>query len=141
MWLRERSRLYLVPSADVAVAYEMARRGDSDGAIPVIRKAVDDLFQAGQRVAYALALAILVETLLDRGAECDIVEAEAAIDQLANLPGSERWVVRDIWLLRLRALLSRASGDDLAYRDFVSRYRRMARSLGFEGHIAMAEAM
>jgi hypothetical protein len=141
MWLRERSRLYLVPSADVAVAYEMARRGDSDGAIPVIRKAVDDLFQAGQRVAYALALAILVETLLDRGAERDIVEAEAAIDQLANLPGSERWVVCDIWLLRLRALLSRASGDDLAYRDLVSRYGRMARSLGFEGHIAMAEAM
>jgi len=47
----------------------------------------------------------------------------------------------DIWLLRLRALLARARGDDVAYRDLVGRYRAMAGSLGFEGHIAWAEAM
>ena len=44
-------------------------------------------------------------------------------------------------LLRLGALLSRASGDDVAYRDLVTRYRAMAESLGFEGHIAWAEAL
>ena len=44
-------------------------------------------------------------------------------------------------MLRLSALLSRARGDDGAYRDLVSRYRAMAESLGFEGHIAWAEAM
>jgi hypothetical protein len=49
--------------------------------------------------------------------------------------------MREIWLLRLRALLSRARGDGLAYRDLASRYRAMAESLGFEGHIAMAKAM
>ena len=49
--------------------------------------------------------------------------------------------MRDITLLRLRALLARARGDDVAYRDLVSRYRAMAESLGFEGHIAWAEAM
>ena len=42
---------------------------------------------------------------------------------------------------RLRALLARARGDDEASRDLVSRYRAMAESLGFEGHIAWAEAM
>ena len=47
----------------------------------------------------------------------------------------------EITLLRLRALLSRARGDNVAYRDLVGRYRAMAESLGFEGHIAMAEAM
>ena len=50
-------------------------------------------------------------------------------------------VIRDIWLLRLRALLARARGDDVAYRDLAIRYRAMAKSLGFEGHIAWAEAM
>jgi hypothetical protein len=45
-----------------------------------------------------------------------------------------------MWLLRLRALLARAHGDP-AYTDFRDRYRDMARSLGFEGHIAWAEAM
>ena len=50
-------------------------------------------------------------------------------------------MIRDIWLLRLRALLARARGDEDAYRDLVNRYRAMAESLGFEGHIAWAEAM
>jgi hypothetical protein len=47
----------------------------------------------------------------------------------------------DIWLLRLRALLARAHGDAVAYADFRDRYRDMARTLGYEGHIAWAEAM
>jgi hypothetical protein len=50
-------------------------------------------------------------------------------------------VLREIWLLRLRALLARAHGEDSAYRDYRDRYRDMARSLGFEGHIKWAEAM
>ncbi len=49
--------------------------------------------------------------------------------------------MRDITLLRLRALLARSRGDDVAYRDLVTQYRAMAESLGFEGHIAWAEAM
>ena len=70
-----------------------------------------------------------------------MAEAEAAIERLAAAPADEGLVIRDIWLLRLRALLARARGDDVAYRDLVSRYRAMAESLGFEGHIAWAEAM
>ena len=50
-------------------------------------------------------------------------------------------MVRDITLLRLRVLMARACGDDIAYKDLASRYRAMAESLGFEGHIAWAEAM
>ena len=44
-------------------------------------------------------------------------------------------------MLRMRALLSHARGDDAAYCEFRDRYRDMAESLGFEGHIAMAKAM
>jgi hypothetical protein len=50
-------------------------------------------------------------------------------------------VIREIWLLRLRALLARARGDEDAYRDYRDRYRAMATSLCFEGHMAWAEAM
>jgi hypothetical protein len=53
----------------------------------------------------------------------------------------EVWAIREITLLRLRALLAGARGDEDAYRDLVGRYRAMAESLGFEGHIAWAEAM
>jgi hypothetical protein len=41
----------------------------------------------------------------------------------------------------VRALLTRVRGDDVGYRDLASRYRAMAESLGFEGHIAWAGAM
>jgi hypothetical protein len=60
---------------------------------------------------------------------------------LANLRADPGSAMLDVTLLRLRALLARARGDDLAYRDLVGRYRAMAESLGFEGHIAWAEAM
>jgi hypothetical protein len=79
--------------------------------------------------------------LLDRGAEGDVAEADAAIERLAAAPTGDDLVIRDIWLLRLRALLSRAHSDDNGYRNYRDRYRAMAESLGFEGHIAWAEAM
>ena len=79
--------------------------------------------------------------LLDRAAESDVGEAEAAIERFATASADEGLVIRDIWLLRLRALLARTRGDEAAYRDFRDRYRDRARSLGFEGHIVWAEAM
>lgn len=85
--------------------------------------------------------ASLVEALLERGTQRDVAEAQHAIDRVANLPHAESWVVGQIWLLRLRALVARARGDEAAYRDFRHRYRAMANSLGFQGHIALADAM
>jgi hypothetical protein len=68
-------------------------------------------------------------------------EAEAAIERLAVAPADEGLVMRDIWLLRLQTLLAQAQGDEAAYRDYRDRYRAMAESLGFEGHMKWAEAM
>jgi adenylate cyclase len=44
-------------------------------------------------------------------------------------------------LLRLRALEAQSRGDVATYAQFRDRYRDMAKRLGFEGHIALAEAM
>jgi hypothetical protein len=79
--------------------------------------------------------------LLERGAGGDKAEAEAAIERLAATQGDQGLVIYDIWLLRLRALLGRAVGDDPTYRQFRDRYRAMATELGFEGHTAWAEEM
>jgi hypothetical protein len=107
-----------------------------------MRAAVDHLFGEGQLLAWAIpATGVLVETLLERGADGDVAEAEAAIERLASGSADDGLVMREIWLLRLRALLARADGDDTAHRDYRDRYRDMAKSLGFEGHIAWAEAM
>ena len=71
---------------------------------------------------------------------------DAVEDRIAGLTaGGDDYVTKPFSIeevvLRLRALLARAGGDDHAYRDLVIRYRAMANSLGFEGHIAWAEAM
>jgi hypothetical protein len=76
-----------------------------------------------------------------RGTDADVAEAEVAIERLAAAPADEGLVIREIWLLRLRALLARAHGDAEAYKQLRDRYRDMAKMLGFEGHIAWAEAM
>jgi len=130
-----------LPIVNVYLARERARRGDPDAAIPRMRTAIEDLFREGQLGSGVLATGVLVETLLDRGAETDVVEAEAAIERLAAAAADEGLVIREISLLRLRALLARAHGDARAYADFRDRYRNMARTLGFEGHIAWGEAM
>lgn len=95
------------------------------------------------------ALGIEVRSGLHTG-ECEVrgddiggigvAEAEAAIERLAAAPADEVLVMRELWLLRLRALLARTRGDEAAYRDFRDRYRDMAKMLGFEEHIAWAEA-
>ncbi len=125
---------------DVYIGWERARGGDPDGGIPVIRQSVDDLTTRGQLGYYIPATGVLVETLLDRGAEGDVAEAEGVITRLATVP-ADGSVIRDVWLLRLRALLARAHGDEAAYHDCRARYRALATSLGFEGHMAWAEAM
>jgi len=131
-----------LPMLDVYVAREAARRADRDQAIPLMCAAVDHLARDGQLLSWGVpATGVLVETLLDRGAERDVAEAEAAIERLAAAPADEGLVIRDIWLERARALLARVQGDVGAYTHFRDRYRDMARTLGFDGHIAWAEAM
>ncbi len=131
-----------LPILNVYVARERARHGDRDDAIPLMRAAVDHVFREGRLLLWSIsATGVLVETLLDRAADSDVVEAEAAIERLAAAPAEEGLAIRDTWLLRLRALLARAHGDAAACAHFRDRYRDMARTLGYEGHIAWAEAM
>jgi hypothetical protein len=132
---------FTVPVTELLAARERARRGDRDAAIPVMRQAVDELLRAGRLGSGVGCTGVLVETLLERGAEGDLTEAQQAIDRLANLAATEDWAILEITLLRLRALLARARGDNVAYRDLAGRYRAMATSLGFEGHMKWAEEM
>jgi AAA ATPase domain len=141
VFLRRGHNLCDLPIVNVYLARERARRGDRDGAIPLMRAAADHLVREGRLLWWGVpATGVLVETLLDRRADEDVIEAEAAIERLAAAP-TDGLAVRDILLLRLRALLARAHGDDTAYRDYRDRYRAMATSLGFEGHMKWAEAM
>ena len=105
MCLYEHWTLSEVPMIESYVAWEQARRGDLDGAIAVLRAAVDDLFQAGQFAWCIPPTGMFVETLLTRGGEADLQEAQTAIERLAAAPNHEM-VDREI----LSAAAPRAAG-------------------------------
>ena len=137
-----------LPIVEVYLAREQAQRGDRDGAIPLLRVTADGQFREGRLLGWSIpATGVLVETLLDRGAVGDLVEAAAAIERLAEATierlaeADGGFAVREIWLLRLRARLAQAQGEAAAYANFRDRYRDMAKALGFEGHIDWAQAM
>lgn len=125
---------------DLLDAREIARDGDLEGAVELLRAAGDCVFDRGQFAHGVTATRFLVEALLQRGAEGDVREAEAAIGRLAAAEIDGLAVV-DLILLRLRALLARTRGDQVAFGELVGRYRDGATALGFEGHIVMANAL
>jgi adenylate cyclase len=126
---------------DVRIVELTAEGGDVQGAIERARRIVDQLFENGEMLTRGAATAALVESLLRRGSDTDLQEAAGAIERLAAVPTDPGFVLNEVPLLRLRALLARACGDETAYRDYRDRYRELATELGFEGHIAWAEAM
>jgi adenylate cyclase len=128
-----------VPVLDLLAAREDALGGNVEGALPVMRAAVDALFTNGQFTVCMWATSVLVIALLQRGTADDLAESDTAIGRLDAAPLDDL-IVRDICVLRLRALLAQARGDE-TYRGLRDRYRDMANDLGFEGHMSWAAAM
>lgn len=138
MCLQQRFLLTVVPQVDVYAARHLARRGNRDAAMPQLRAAADELFERGHPACW-VATEALVEVLLARGAEADISEAQAAIDRFADSPAGGL-MIGELLLMRLRALMARACGDDTAYCAYRDRYRELATSLGYQGDTTWAAA-
>ena len=81
-----------------------------------------------------------METLLARGAEGDVAEAEAAIERLAAAPADDGWRSAKSGCCGYGRCWPGPTATDCSTRH-LNRYREMAKSLGFEGHIDWAEAM
>ena len=133
---------FLVPVTELSPPGRQARRGDRDAAIAAMRKAVDELHQATSGSGMAF------------GAPAFWWRRCWSVAPRATWPKPKRrstgWRTWQPIKVR-RCSRSRCCGcarcwpgpaaTTSAYRDLVSRYRAMAESLGFEGHIAWAEAM
>jgi hypothetical protein len=79
---------------------------------------IERLFETGHMIDRGPATAVFVESLLRRGAAADVRDAHAAIDRLAAVPIEPGFVLHELPLLRLRALLARARGDETGYCDY-----------------------
>jgi adenylate cyclase len=139
--LEQRFTVSVVWFMDTLIAREMSRSGEIDAAIELSRNVVDELLDAGNMIWSGLATSTLVELLLQRAAPHDLDAAQSSIDRLVAVPTDPGFILHALPLLRLRALLARAHGDEDAYRNYRDRYRDMAKTLGFEGHIEWTEAM
>jgi adenylate cyclase len=126
---------------DVQSAFHHLETGDIEAAIVSARRLVDQMTRSGEMILRGPATAVLVEALVQRGSDADIGDAEAAVGELAAVPTGPGFILFELPLLRLRALLARARNDEAGYRGFADRYRKMAHDLGFEGSMAIAATM
>ena len=138
--LRHRNLLG-VAMIDIRRAQLKMDTGDVDDAVAIAGATANELTDSGEMLLRGAASAALVAALLLRGSDIDVHEAQAVTNRLAAASVESGFVLNELSLLRMRALVARSHGDDIAYRDLLRRYRGMAKRLGFEGHIAMAEAM
>lgn len=136
--LKEGFSMNALSIVDPALAREKARNGDLDGAIELVRTAIDYMFETCAKLSHGIATTVLVESLLDRGGDGDLQEAQDAIDRLAAIPADPGYVLHELPLLRLQGLVARARGDEVAYREFMERYRAKAAAAGFEPLVAAA---
>ncbi|GAY17300.1 cyclase [Mycobacterium sp. shizuoka-1] len=133
--------LFGLLTAQIALARYQTEVGALDAAITLSRTLVEDTFGAGEMVLRGPAVAAVVEALLQRGTDDDVCEARSLVDRLTAAPTEPGFVLFDLPLLRLRALLARSDGDDAGYRAFRDQYRSAAKKLDFQGHLALADAM
>jgi adenylate cyclase len=141
MIVREKLTTTLRRLTDLEFARAKLRSGEPDGAIALAREVLDEQFATGEMIFRGPATAVLGEALLHRDTESDIDEAQKAVDRLAAVPTGPGFVLHELPLLRLRALLARNSGDKLGYQQFLARFREKALTADFEGYLAQADAM
>ena len=139
--VQERFTMAIIGFIDVHLINEKIRVGDLDNAVEFARTAVEADYRSGGTLTRAAGVSALVEALLRKGAPADIREAQDALERLAAEPTEPGFIIDDLWLLRMRDQLAHAHGDDAAYRDYCDRYREMANSVGYEGHVAWAKEM
>ena len=95
----------------------------------MIGPAVDSALRAGDMFWLGHSFTVLVEALVHRGTDADLHAAQSAIDRLQAIPTETTFVLHEVQLLRMRALMAQAHGDDTAYRSYVERYEPGRRSV------------
>ena len=122
-------------------AMEKARTGDLDRGIEMARAVVDDAHESGDMIWRGRATEVLVELLLRHGSDVDQHDAQSTIDRLAAVPTDPGFVLHEFPLLRSRARLALARGDETSCRDFLARHRERAAAAGFDPLISIADAV
>ncbi|MGA8330751.1 MAG: cyclase, partial [Mycobacterium sp.] len=131
MALAQRFSLSPLIIVDPEFAIEKARTGDLDGAVDVVRAGLDGAYVSGDMIWRGRATEVLVRLLIERRSEGDREEAQAAIDRLAAVPVDPGFVLHELPILRSRALLALALGDESSSRELLEQHRARAAAVGY----------
>jgi adenylate cyclase len=131
MALAQRFSLSPLIIVDPEFAMEKARTGDLDGAIDMMRAGVDGTYVSGDMIWRGRATEVLVRLLIERGSDGDRQQAQAEIDRLAAVPVDPGFVLHELPILRSRALLALARGDENSHRDFLEQHRARVTAVGY----------
>jgi adenylate cyclase len=137
---REKLTLTLRRMTDIELARDFAMRGDLGRAIDMSERVLRDQADTGEMVFRGPATTVLVEALLRRGSSADLGTARHAVDELEAVPTDPGFVLHELPILRLRALLAQDSGDEEAYQRLLACFREKALAADFEGYLAQADA-
>ena len=118
-----------VRMADVHLATRKLQTGDIDDAVDIVGPAIESAVRAGDMFLLGHAISILVEALVRRGTDSDLRAAQSAADRLQAVPVDPTFVMHEVQLFRMRALIARAHGDEEGYRSYVEHYRVRARGV------------
>ena len=140
MAVAERFSLSALTIVEPEFAMQKARAGDLDGAVEMMREVVDGAYESGDMIWRGRATEVLVQLLVGRGSFGDQQNAQAAIDRLDAVPTDPGFVLHELPLLRSRALLAHARGDENSYRNFLEQHRAKAAAAGFDAHMASSDA-
>jgi adenylate cyclase len=141
MLVREKLTLTLRRMTDIELARDFAMKDELDRAIDVSESVLRDQSGTGEMIFRGPATTVLVEALLRRSSSADLDTAQRAVDVLEAVPTDPGFVLHELPILRLRALLAREVRDEATYQRFVARFREKALAADFEGYLAQADAM
>jgi adenylate cyclase len=126
-WLSSALRRF----ADIEIARFRADQGDIDGAVALAQATLDEQFATGEMISRGAATTVLVEALLRRRTKADMEAARAAVNRLEGVPTEPGFVLHELPLRRLRALLAGADGAEKESREGFRRYAQRAAECGF----------
>lgn len=136
-----RCSLVLGSAAEVELAADSLTRGDARGAQRAILTVFEWMEESGEALLWGPATRVLVDALLYSGGTANLPRVEELVSRLAHVSAQHGLVLNELYVVRLKAVVARARGDESSYCDYRNRYRAIAERLGFTGHIAAAAAM
>jgi len=119
------------------VAYIMARAGDLDGAIDLIRDELGQQFEDSNFTFAGATATALVQLLAARATADDIEEANMLTDALEALAEQTQLAALENCVLLSRCVLARQSADDDAYRAAFTARREVLERLGATGEFPL----